>query len=138
MNVNINLDYPSLALVDAEEITILPEENLIVNFSSTMYDIKSLVISARNNNTKIEVKTEEKTIDLSDLLFGGRIEIEVSATLRGRTVKTWRVPDIILVEAPHGFDVIPEIEAIKKEFNEEISKIKKALAEIKLLIKENI
>ena len=129
MKINISLNGNTQALIDFNEPVVLPESELKLNFNSSIYNLSTLHISARNGeqgkNVKINPGTE---CDISDLLFPGVIEIEISMLRKGEAVKTWRVQDIHVKEIEHRFEIIPEI-----------AEIREALKEIKeILVKNNM
>lgn len=125
MTYNINLSGNSLCGIDMSTI-VLPEEKLTFSFSSSIYCINTLHVSARNGEREIVKKLVKPfDIDLSELLFPGIIECEVSLLCGSEVVKTWMVQDLLVKEVLHKYEVVPEIEAIRgavKEISEILKK----------------
>jgi hypothetical protein len=136
MNIELKLTQATTVVSKSIETIILPEDNLIFNISTDVYDIKTLVVSARNGKKEKQFKVIDfKPLDLTEFLIGGVLQLEISAILKGHVIKTWRVPDITIKEVEHFFMVIPEIERLKMEYNEKFKEVYKALGEIKNIIK---
>lgn len=137
MNIDVKLTQGSTALCNVIEPLVLPEEELVLNVSTDIYDIKTLVVTVRNGKKQKQFKLIDfKPLDLKEFLFGGIIEIEISAVLKGHVVKSWRVPDITITEIEHFFSVIPEIERLRLEYASKFTEVYSALNEIKNIIKE--
>lgn len=132
MNINVDLTQTTLAMADITEPIVLPEDELILNFSSNIYNVKSLIVTVKNSEKKQQYKLKNcEPLDISAFLFGGILQIEISAILKGHVIKTWRIPDIFIKEVEHKFGLIPEIAEINRKFDE----LYKALKEIKNIIK---
>lgn len=121
MKITITLNGSSCALSNLQEPILLPE-TLEVEFISQVYKMANLVllITAKNGDMKKQYKASDKnnyTIDLTELLTIGAIELEISACVKGQAVKNWRVPSFFVKEIEHKFELIPEIEELKKALN---------------------
>ena len=137
MIIDIELNKVSVAASNIAAPIILPEDTLIINFKSDIYNIKTLLVTIKFNGKTKEYKLENNySIDISDIVKGGVLEIEASAILKGIAIKRWRVPDIIFKESDHNLEAIPELVKLKEDFTAEIKKIHSALAEINKIIKE--
>lgn len=137
MNIELKLTQATTAISKSIETIILPEDNLIFNISTDVYDIKTLIITARNGKKEKQFKVIDfKPLDLTEFLIGGILQLEISAILKGHVIKTWRVPDITIKEVEHFFMVIPEIERLKMEYDAKFKEVYSALSEIKKIIKE--
>jgi hypothetical protein len=129
--MQIMLNTGSTATLDIKEPIILPNA-VEIEFKSNYYKLNTLAVTAKNGDIQERHVLDKAPykIALKDVVRVGRIELEISNVISGEIVKSWRVPDIILKEINHQFEVIPEIEELKSE----ISKIKQALTEILKLI----
>jgi hypothetical protein len=125
--MKITLNAGSCAMLDAFEPIILPNE-VEIEFNSSHYKLNTLAITAKNGDIKERFVLDKAPykIALKEVLRAGRVELEISNVIAGEIVKTWRVPDIILKEINHQFEVIPEIEELKTE----LAKVKQGIAEI--------
>lgn len=117
MKTTVTLNGSTCALCDLKEPILLPD-TLEVIFASDVYKLSNLVllITAKNGDMKKQYKASEKnnfTIDLTDLLHIGAIDLEISACVKAEAVKSWRVPSIYIKEINHQFALIPEIEELK-------------------------
>jgi hypothetical protein len=136
MNIELKLTQATTAVSKSIETIILPEDSLVFNISTDVYDIKTLVVSAKNGKKEKQFKIIDfKPLDLTEFLIGGVLQLEISAILKGHVIKTWRVPDITIKEVEHFFMVIPEIERLKMEYDAKFREVYKALGEIKNIIK---
>lgn len=121
-------------MCDLQEPVLLPE-TLKVEFASNVYKLSNLVllVTAKNGNIKKQYKVSDKndyTIDLTELLHIGAIDLEISACVKSEPVKNWRVPSIFVKEINHQFALIPEIEQLKAQLKLQATAIK----EIKSII----
>lgn len=125
--MKITLNAGSCAMLDAYEPIILPSE-VEIEFNSSHYKLNTLAITAKNGDIKERFVLDKAPykIALKEVVKAGRIELEISNVISGEVVKSWRVPDIILKEINHQFEVIPEIEELKTE----LAKVKQGIAEI--------
>lgn len=125
--MKITLNAGSCAMLDAFEPIILPSE-VEIEFNSSHYKLNTLAITAKNGDIKERFALDKAPykIALKEVVKAGRIELEISNVIAGEVVKSWRVPDIILKEINHQFEVIPEIEELKTE----LAKVKQGIAEI--------
>ncbi len=134
MKTTVTLNGSSCALCDLKEPILLPD-TLEVIFASDVYKLSNLVllITAKNGDMKKQYKASEKnnfTIDLTDLLHIGAIDLEISACVKAEAVKSWRVPSIYIKEINHQFALIPEIEELKAQ----LTLHAKAIKELKEII----
>ena len=128
MKTIVTLNSSSCALCDLKEPILLPEK-LEVVFGSTVYMMSnlSLVITVKNGDKQKQFKAHKGndfTIDITEMLTMGEIDMEISACVRGESVKNWRVPNIIIREIEHKFALIPEIEELKATINLQANAIK--------------
>lgn len=125
MTLNINLSGNTLCGIDCPEI-LLPEQEMKLKFNSEVYCINLLHISARNGDKVVEVKLKRPfEIDLSELLFPGTIECDISMVCGTEVVKTWRLQDLYIKDINHRYEVVPELEILKgaiKEISEILKK----------------
>ncbi len=132
MKFNYSLDTNTLVKSDKREAITLPENELIISFSSDVYVISNLIVTARNGKREIQRKlNKDFSMDISSLLKEGEIDIEVSHLCGGNVVKGWRCEKIIVKRIKHHFEAVPEIENLKLEINT----VKKGLAELYSLVK---
>ena len=134
LRTTITLNGSACALCDLQEPILLPE-TIEVTFASDVYKLSNLVllVTAKNGNLKKQYKASDKnnyTIDLTELLHIGAIDLEISACVKSEPVKTWRVPSIFVKEINHQFALIPEIEELKAQLKLQA----KAINELKLII----
>lgn len=134
MKTTITLNGSSCALCDLTEPILLPD-TLEVAFKSQVYKLSNLVllITVRNGDIKKQYKAMDKnnyTIDLTELLTIGTIDLEISACVKGQAVKNWRVPSIFVKEIDHKFELIPEIEELKAQLKLQAN----AITELKNII----
>lgn len=95
MNIKLKLTQASTAIGETIETIVLPEDSLVFDISTDVYDIKTLVVTARNGKKEKQFKVIDfKPLDLTEFLIGGVLQLEISAILKGHVVKSWRVPDI--------------------------------------------
>jgi hypothetical protein len=136
MKTTVTLNSSACALCDLKEPVLLPEK-LEVEFISTVYNIGNLalVITAKNGNKQKKYKANainNFTIDISEMLTMGAVDLEISACIHGETVKSWRVPSLIIRDIEHKFALIPEIEELKATINLQANAIK----ELKTIIED--
>ncbi len=134
MKTIITLNSSKCALCDLTEPVVLPE-SLEITFVSNVYKLSNLalVVTVKNGKEKKQYKAHfenDYTIDISEMLKMGVIDIEISACIRGNSVKEWRVPSIFIKEIEHNFELIPEIEELKSKLNLQAN----AISELKKLI----
>lgn len=134
MKTTVTLNGSTCALCDLKEPILLPD-TLEVIFASDVYKLSNLVllITAKNGDMKKQYKASEKnnfTIDLTDLLHIGAIDLEISACVKAEAVKSWRAPSIYIKEINHQFALIPEIEELKAQ----LTLHAKAIKELKEII----
>ena len=119
MKIQANLNGNLQANIDLKEPVILPENELKIICNSDIYNISTLLLYAKNGEKEIKVKFKpSREVDLSELLFPGIIEIEISMLVKSEVVKTWRVQDIIVKDIHPQYEIIPEIAEIKEAMKE--------------------
>ena len=128
MKTTITLNGSSCALCDLTEPILLPE-TLEVTFASNVYKMANLVliVTVKNGDVKKQYKassSNEYTIDVSELLFLGALDIEISACTKSEPVKTWRVPSLFVKEIKHEMALIPEIEEMRAQLKLQATAIK--------------
>lgn len=126
MIINLTLNQNTQGKIDFTEPLILPENELIFKLNSNVYNLSTVLFSARNGEKEIKAKlVPPYEVDLTELLFAGRIETEISLLSKGEVVKTWRIQDIVIKDTNHTYEAIPEIEFIKgaiRELNEKLKR----------------
>ena len=126
MNLTISLNGNTQALVDLQEPIILPEKELILSFSSDIYNLTTLHVGAKNGEQGMFAKLNpDAEFDITPLLIPGVIEIDISMLKKGEVVKSWRVPDIFIKDINHSFEVTPEIAEIRGAIKEITEILKK-------------
>ena len=128
MKTTVTLNGSTCALCDLKEPILMPD-TLEVTFTSNVYKMANLVliVTAKNGDAKRQYKASAKndyTIDLTELLTLGAIDIEVSACIKGEAVKNWRVPSIFVKEIEHKFELIPEVEELRNALKLQAKAIK--------------
>lgn len=107
--MDIELTAHNLVGLDLKEI-LLPEKELKLKFSSSLYNLNVLLVTAKNGKKKVKKKLVSPfEIDVSELLFAGTIEAEISLISNNEAVKTWRLQPLHIKEIEHQFKAIPEI-----------------------------
>lgn len=134
MQTTITLNSSKCALCDITEPVILPE-SLTLQFVSNVYKLSNLtlIVTVKNGDLKKQYKAysgNSFTVDVSEMLSMGAIDVEISAVIRGDIVKGWRVPSIIIKEIEHQFEAIPEIVILE----EKIKLQAQAISDLKKLI----
>lgn len=134
MRIDIQLGSNNLAKSSLEESIMLPEKEMELAFHSDIYQLENikLMVTIRNRMTgkeyQFKTDAEDKHIaNVSEALECGELELEVSSyIIDGSTTKTWRVPNIVLRQVEAQFEVIPELEELRRAFGE-----------IKLILEKN-
>lgn len=123
--MNIKLTSNTLCGEDIQEV-LLPQNELKVKFTSSLYSLENLYITAKNGEKEVKFKAKYPyEVDLKELLFPGRIQTEISLLSGTTPVKTWRMQDIIIKEINHQYKAIPEIEELKGAVKEITAILKK-------------
>ena len=128
LTTTITLNGSSCALCDLKEPILLPE-TLELKFNSNVYKLANLVliVTVKNGDVQKQFKASEKnnfTIDVSEILFLGSLDIEISACTKSEPVKTWRVPSLFVKEIKHEMALIPEIEEMRAQLKLQATAIK--------------
>ena len=123
--MNIELTAHNLVGLDFKEI-LLPEQELKLKFSSSLYNLDVLLVTAKNGEKKVKKKLVFPfEIDISELLFAGTIEAEISLISNNEAVKTWRLQPLHIKEIEHQFKEIPELVRLNGailEINEKLTR----------------
>lgn len=126
MKLKIKLNGNTQGLVDLTEPILLPESKLELEFSSDLYTFGILLVSAKNGKKERKRKLSKPfTMDISELLYPGAIEIEISMISKAEVVKRWRLQDIYIKEIEHKYEIIPEIAEMKGAIKEITEILKK-------------
>lgn len=144
MLINVNLTSKNLATL-GESKMLLPEYEVLIQFTSNVYKLGTLIVTVRNGNNCKLYKTIGEPINITPLCQkAGAIEMHIEQIIKFETVKSWTAEPLILVETDHGFEAIPEIQVIKNDLKtfkqsvtNELNTIKSALRELAALVKEN-
>ena len=117
MTVHYELYCTEIAHTSDETEIALPD-TLTVTFGSPAYNLSELVVNVRNGFKPEQRKVKGKSLDLSDFLFAGKVEMEIFLIAKGKPVKRWTCAPLIISEIDCGFRVLDEIEILKKEVSE--------------------
>ena len=132
MKIKLGLDYSRLAKFPLKEL-LVPEEEVILEFVSDTYVLGTLAITVRNSEEERKYKTSGTPIDVTELCRkAGFIEAEIDMTVNCKSVKKWRTDKLLLREIEHGFEAVPELEAIK----EDVKTLKAAIRDLAALLAE--
>ena len=100
------------------EVVFDADSPLILNFESN-YDLSKAVIHLKNGTKQAKKSFFKNLVVPKDLLFEGRLLVQVDMYLDGALVKTWQVPPIRIVEKSNTqFDGYPEFEKLITMYNE--------------------
>lgn len=127
MDIKITLGALHLVKTDITSPIILPEKfNLIID--SGRYVAKELSVAVTCGGAEYKYKTAPgEALDISQGLDrAGKVDISIKYIERGEVLKSWRIEPLYFKEVNHGFEVIPEIEALKSD----ILLLKNALLEL--------
>ena len=123
--MNIELTAHNLVGLNLKEI-LLPEQELKLKFSSSLYNLNVLLVTAKNGEKKVKKKLVFPfEIDISELLFAGTIEAEISLISNNEAVKTSRLQPLHIKEIEHQFKEIPEIVRLNGAIMEMNEKLKR-------------
>ena len=123
--MNIELTAHNLVGLDLKEI-LLPEQELNLKFSSSLYNLDVLLVTVKNGEKKVKKKLVFPfEIDISELLFAGTIEAEISLISNNEAVKTWRLQPLHIKEIEHQFKEIPELVRLNGAILEMNEKLKR-------------
>lgn len=144
MLINVNLTSKNLATL-GESKMLLPEDEILIQFTSDVYKLGTLIITAKNETERKTYKTIGEPIDITPLCKkAGAVEMEISHIIRFEVANSWRTEPLILVETNHSFEAIPSIQAMRTELNTfeklikiELTTIKSALRELAALVTES-
>lgn len=125
------------------EPIILPD-TVEIEFESPTYRHNLGVLHVKVSNG-VQGKTyklsERVPLDITEYCtHAGVVEISVALVIRGETVKKWSVEPIIVREVEQTYELVPEIEQMKRENAEmqaQLAEMRKAFAEIVTLVRES-
>ena len=125
MKIKVTLGAASFAAHN--EIITVPEEKVEIAFSSPIYPLDSLIITARKGAEIKQYRLTDGVVDITELCkSAGLVEMTAILEARGNAAKVWQIEPLVVKELDGGFAVIPELVAMRQE----IETIKKALVEI--------
>jgi hypothetical protein len=125
MKINVTLGAANFAAHN--EIITVPEEKVEIAFSSPIYPLDSLIITARKGAEIKQYRLTDGAVDITELCkSAGLIEMTAILEARGHAAKVWQIEPLVIKELDGGFAVIPELVAMRQD----IETIKKALVEI--------
>lgn len=125
MKIKVTLGAASFAAHN--EIITVPEEKVEIAFSSPIYPLDSLIITARKGAAIKQYRLTDGEVDITELCkSAGLIEMTAILEARGNAAKVWQIEPLVVKELDGGFAVIPELVAMRQD----IETIKKALVEI--------
>jgi hypothetical protein len=137
--IKIKLGGNSLAKWDFTNPIIVPEQ-VSLKFKSSIYNLEnvSLMVTIRNrmqDKVKQFKVNEDLTVDITDMVEVGELEIEIASYVTGsaEATKIWRVPNITCKQVGYEFEIIPELQYMREEIND----INKAIQELTKQLKEN-
>ena len=130
----ITVDLKGQSPARITDTVILPEEEVILSFTSAIYSLGELLISVKKDNVVKKYKTKDKLVDISEFCTSaGCVDIEVSLMVGSDAVKDWRVEPLLIKEINHSFAPIPEIEQMR----EELATMKSAIKELRTIVENN-
>lgn len=117
------------------DVLIAGEKNVIV-LESNLYKLGTLAIVIKNEHKEDSYVLENKQqIDITEFCKKAcKIEIKVELIMSGRTVKIWYLEPLIVREIDKGFELIPELVAMRND----IATMKKVIAQLNTRIKETM
>ena len=127
--------------VRAGEALLLPDK-LEIAFESPTYRLGTLLVKVENDEQGKQYKLSDNTpVDITAFAQkAGEVRISVALVIRGETVKKWSVEPIIVREVEQTYELVPEIEQMKRENAEmqaQLAEMRKAFAEIVTLVRES-
>ena len=125
MKIKVTLGAASFAAHN--EIVTVPEEKVEIAFSSPIYPLDNLIITARKGAEIKQYRLTDGAVDITELCeSAGLVEMTAILEARGNAAKVWQIEPLVIKELDGGFAVIPELVAMRQD----IETIKKALVEI--------
>lgn len=125
--MKINLVLCAASFVSHNEIVTVPEEKVEIAFSSPIYPLDSLIITARKGAEMKQYRPTESVVDITEFCkSAGLVEMTAILEARGTAAKVWQIEPLVIKELDGSFAVIPELVAMRQD----IETIKKALVEI--------
>jgi len=109
------------SIVEEPGKIMLPVEEFPVTFYSEIYDLKMLRVFVKigQKSKTFCLDAPNATIDLSDFICAGVLEMEVLLVANGETVKRWQISPVIIKETDQPWwEECQEIEAIKQKLDE--------------------
>jgi hypothetical protein len=127
--------------VRSGESLLLPDK-LEIAFESPTYRLGTLLLNVENDEQSKQYKLSDNSpVDITAFAQkAGEVRISVALVIRGETVKKWSVEPIIVREVEQTYELVPEIEQMKRENAEmqaQLAEMRKAFAEIVTLVRES-
>lgn len=91
----------------------LPESG-IIEFISDKYYLSELVVTARNGIKTVTKKTRIMSVDLSELMFAGELEMSIVLIVRGKEAKKWVLAPVLLTEVDSSICAIDKITVLEE------------------------
>lgn len=130
----IKLSLLSGNYIRHNEIIVIPEEKIELEFITSCYSVGNILISVRNGTNEKQFKFADKLIDITDLCtVPGQVDITAQLLVRDKVAKVWQVEPLCVKRIPGGYEVVPEIIELKSQ----LETTKRAISELCALIKEN-
>lgn len=130
----INLSLQSSKFIRHNDIIVIPEEKVELEFITSCYSIGEILVSVRNGSAEKQFKLRDKPIDITDLCtVPGQVDITAQLLVRDNVAKVWQIEPLCVKEISGGYEVIPEIENLKAQ----LATANQAIAELAKLVKEN-
>ena len=135
------LTLTSATYVRSGEAFILPDK-LEIAFESPTYRLGTLLVKVENEEQGKQYKLTDNTpIDITAFAQkAGEVRISVALLIRGETAKKWTVEPIIVREVEQTYELVPEIEQMRRENAEmqaQLDEMRKAFTEIVTLVRES-
>ena len=117
------------------DVLIAGEKNVIV-LESNLYKLGTLGVVIKNEHKEDSYVLENRQlIDITEFCKKAcKIEIKVELIMSGRTVKIWYLEPLIVREIDKGFELIPELVAMRND----IATMKKGISQLNTRIKETM
>lgn len=125
--MEIEICLGSASFASHQAIVTVPEEKVILAFSSLVYPTEHLIVTVRKSESEKYFRCKDGKVDITEFCdTAGLIEITAILETRGHSAKIWQIEPLIVKELFGSFDTIPELVAIRQE----LETVKKALIEI--------
>lgn len=108
-------------------IVTLPVGVVELAFTSPIYPIDSLIITARHGDRVKNYRPVNGVVDITELCDrAGLVEIVATLEARGVAAKTWQIAPLVVKEIDGKFEPIPYIVELEKR----VTTLEKALVEL--------